>query len=64
MLQERYMRPPNLAIDANVKRHDEMLAGYRYAMQLREMNSSSMRQAVAIPGERFYNIIDLSSHPT
>jgi hypothetical protein len=58
------MRLPNLAIDANVKRHDEMLAGYRFAMYLCGMSSSSMRRAVAIAGERVHNIIDLSSHPT
>jgi len=32
MLQERYIRPPYLAIDANAKRHDGMLAGYQFAM--------------------------------
>jgi hypothetical protein len=33
-LQERYMRPLNLAINGKVKRRKEMLAGYRFAMQL------------------------------
>jgi hypothetical protein len=64
VLQERYMRPPNLAVDAKVKRHDEMLAGYRFAMQLCGRSSLSMRKAVARAGERVRSIVDLSGYPT
>jgi tRNA-dihydrouridine synthase len=64
MLQERLMRPRNVAIDAKVNRHDEMLAEYRFAMQLCGRSSSSMRRAMAIAGERVHSIIDLSRYPT